>query len=96
EDEKGKKWTLQGHSFNDSGIFEVSEGAETSLSVDEPIFTSLGPVNQKGRIFHFTDAKVLGNLAEHIDVIGTDDGEPQLRIRSEDGSYDRSFTFEYG
>lgn len=97
KDEKSNKWTLRGHSFGDSGIFDVSEGRQTTLSVGEPIFTSLEQVSQKGASYNFINPKLKGRLVENIDL--TCNEEPlrsQLHIRSTDGSYDRTFTFEYG
>lgn len=97
EDEKGDKWTLRGHSFGESGIFEVSEKRETTLSVGEPLFTSLEQVSQKGVALSFINPKLNGLLGEDIDLTcGEDTPGIQLHIRDEDDSYDRTFTFEYG
>jgi hypothetical protein len=97
KDEKGKKWTLRGHSFNKSGIFEVSEGRETKLAVDEPIMSSLEKVTKEGVRYSFINPSLHGRLGESLDLARNDDHVPaQLRIRSKDGSYDRSFAFEYG
>jgi protocatechuate 3,4-dioxygenase beta subunit len=97
KDEKSNKWTLRGHSFGDSGIFDVSEGRQTILSVGEPIFTSLEQVSQKDAVYSFINPKVKGRLGEDIDLAcNEDDLRLQLHIKSKDGSYDRTFTFKYG
>ena len=97
KDEKSNKWTLRGHSFGDSGIFDVSEGRQTTLSVSEPIFTSLEQVSQKDAAYSFINPKLKGRLAEEINLAcNEDDLRLQLHIKSKDGSYDRTFTFEYG
>lgn len=97
KDEQGRQWTLTGHSFGDSGIFEVSEGLQTNLSVGEPILTSLEQVSQKDAVYSFMNPKLKGRLAEEINLAcDKDDTRLQLHIKSKDGSYDRTFTFEYG
>jgi hypothetical protein len=97
KDEKGDKWTLRGHSFGESGIFEVTEKGEMTLAVGEPLLTSLEQVIQKDVVFSFTGPKLNGLLGEDIDLTcGEDTPRLQLRIRDEDDSYDRTFTFEYG
>ncbi|MHC4621024.1 MAG: hypothetical protein ACYTEQ_25030 [Planctomycetota bacterium] len=97
EDEKGKKWTLEGHSFDDSGIFEVREGAEISLSVGEPIMAGVDQISKMGTVYSCVNPNIRGRLGECLELGRGDDFIPaQLRIRSKDGSYDRSFTFEYG
>lgn len=97
KDEQGRQWTLTGNSFGDSGIFEVSEGRQTNLSVGEPILTSLEQVSQKDAVYSFINPKLKGRLAEEINLACNEDSlRTQLRIRSTDGSYDRTFTFEYG
>jgi len=97
KDEQGRQWTLTGHSFGDSGIFEVSEGRQTTLSVGEPIFTSLEKISQKDGAFSFINPNLKGRLGEDIDLsCNEDDLRLQLHIKSKNGSYDRTFTFEYG
>jgi hypothetical protein len=97
KDEQGRQWTLTGHSFGDSGIFEVSEGLQKNLSVGEPIFTSLEQISQKDGAFSFINPNLKGRLGEDIDLsCNEDDLRLQLQIKSKDGSYDRTFTFEYG
>ncbi|HUW18689.1 MAG TPA: carboxypeptidase regulatory-like domain-containing protein [Sedimentisphaerales bacterium] len=97
EDEKGRKWTLEGHSFDDCGIFEVREGAEISLWVGEPIFGGVDQISERGTVYSFVNPNICGRLGECLELGRGDDFIPtQLRIRSKDGSYDRSFTFEYG
>ncbi len=97
KDEQDNKWTLKGYSFGDSGIFEVSEGRQTTLSVGEPIFTSLEQANQKDNTYNFINPKLYGQLGEKINLsCNEDDLKLLLHIKSKDGSYDRTFTFEYG
>ncbi|MHC4535612.1 MAG: carboxypeptidase regulatory-like domain-containing protein [Planctomycetota bacterium] len=97
KDEQGNKWTLKGHSFGDSGIFQVSEGRQTALSVGEPIFTSLEQANQEDDVFNFINPKLYGQLSEEINLnCNEDDLRLLLHIKSKDHSYNRTFTFEYG
>lgn len=97
KDKQDNKWTLKGHSFGDSGVFEVREGYRTTLSVGEPIFTSLEQMSQKDGVFSFVNPKLYGQLGEKINLArNEDDLQLLLHIKSNNGSYDRTFTFEYG
>jgi len=66
-DDKGVKWQLAGRYFNQGADFEVTEGAETSLEIGEPVKASLN-VRQRGDNFEFT--KLLrSRLGGYIDLI---------------------------
>ncbi len=96
EDEKGKKWKLQGSGTSQKGDFEIFADKETGLSIGEPIVSRL-EVNKKDSGYSFSQ-NLGGRLDEHIELIrnGSQPPAPKLHIKSKDGSYERTFSFEYG
>jgi hypothetical protein len=96
EDEKGKKWKLQGMGSSDKGDFDINAGNETELSIGEPIVSSL-EINKKDSGYSFNHS-LGGRLGERIELTrnGAQPPAPKLHIKSKDGSYDRTFSFEYG
>ena len=99
EDDQGRRWDLHGGTPFNGGFFEVNHEKQTPLSIGEPVLSSLS--------VHKTDAgyslrqRLIGRLGEliRIDRLGPSRDRlrtPKLRIRNKDGSYDRTFTFEYG
>jgi len=66
-DDKGIKWQLQGRSSSQGSDFEVTEEAESSLEIGEPVKASL-QVSQKGDNLEF-EKSVRGSLSEYIDLI---------------------------
>jgi hypothetical protein len=96
EDEKGKKWKLQGMGSSDNCDFDINTGNETELSIGEPIVSSL-EINKKDSGYSFNHI-LGGGLGERIELTrnGTQPPAPKLHIKSKDGSYDRTFSFEYG
>jgi len=98
EDEKGRDWKLQGRYFSgDRGLFTVAETSEVELpSVGEPIISSLQARAQESRYYFSQDLQ--GQLGERIELTreGARPHAPKLHIKSKDGTYDRTFSFEYG
>lgn len=96
KDDKGNTWVLAGQRFADKGIFDVNETAVTNLDIGEPIICTLAV--QKKEAAHYFRQELKGRLAEEIDLTlnGTRPPPPKLRIKNKDGSYERTFSFEYG
>ncbi len=96
-DLQGRRWMLTGHSFDDSARVEVAVDGETSLTVGEPVLTSLEQVGGTASPYSFHGPKLTGRLGETVDL-DCDAASPglSLRIRADDRSYDRTFTFAYG
>ena len=96
-DVQGRRWTLTGHSFDDSARVEVAVDGETSLTVGEPVLSSLEQIGGTASPYSFHGPKLTGRLGETVDL-DCDAANPglSLRIRADDRSYDRTFTFEYG
>ncbi|UCG58842.1 MAG: hypothetical protein JSU70_04880, partial [Phycisphaerales bacterium] len=82
--------------FGAEGLFDVTEDAESRLSIGEPINSTVSAVRD-GSIYRFNQ-QLQGRLGESIALQrqGTRPRAPQLHITSKDGSYDRTFSFEYG
>lgn len=96
KDEKGKKWKMQGEGFSNKGDFDITEVKEAELSIGEPVISTIEPQNRSGTRAFSHNLK--GRLGERIEL--TSDGSrpraPRLNIKSKDGTYDRTFSFEYG
>jgi len=96
KDEKGKKWKMQGEGFSNKGDFDITEVKEAELSIGEPVVSTIEPQNRSGTRSFSHNLK--GRLGERIEL--TSDGArpraPKLHIKSKDGTYDRTFSFEYG
>lgn len=96
QDEKSKRWRLQGSGISGKGDFEIFPDKDTSLSIGEPIVTRL-QVNKRESGYSFNQT-LGGQLGERIEMTcnGSPPPVPKLHIKNKDGSYDRSFSFEYG
>ncbi len=96
EDEKGKKWKMRGEGASDKGDFEILADKETELSIGEPIVATL-EVNKRDSEYSFNQ-KLGGRLGERIELTrnGAQPPAPKLHIKNKDGTYDRTFSFEYG
>jgi len=97
KDEKDTSWRIKGSNFGDKNIyFDITEDKETQLSPGEPINAALS-VNQRQSLFSFSQ-ELRGRNGERIELTrnGTRPRAPKLQIKSEDGSYERTFSFEYG
>ena len=96
EDEKGKRWKLQGSGISQQGDFEIVADKETELSIGEPIVSRLS-VSKRDSGYSFNQS-FGGQFGERIEMTrnGARPPAPKLRIKNKDGSYDRSFSFEYG
>ena len=96
KDDQGRQWTLRGSLFTSGGSFEVNNAKRSQLSIGEPAVSTL-QVSSKGETYSFRQ-ELKGRLGERIELTrsGTRPRAPKLRIKSKDGSYDRSFSFEYG
>ena len=96
KDEKGGQWKLKGSEFSEKGIFDVTQDKKAELSIGEPIICML-PVRQTDSGYSFN--RILkGRLDERIELTrsGARPRAPKLNIKSKDGTYDRTFSFEYG
>ena len=96
EDDQGNTWALTGQSFSDQSLFEINDSNQTKLDIGEPIIATVD-ARKSGSIYSFNQI-IKGRLDEHIDLSrnGARPRAPKLNIKNNDGTYDRTFSFEYG
>ena len=96
EDDQGNRWAITAQIFDDQGQFEVTDGNQTKLDLGEPIIASVD-ARKSGSIYSFNQI-IKGRLDEHIELSrnGARPRAPKLNIKNKDGTYDRTFSFEYG
>ena len=96
EDDQGNKWALTGQSFIDQNFFEVSDSNQINLDIGEPIIATVD-ARKSGSIYSFNQI-IKGRLDEHIELTrnGARPRAPKLKIKNSDGTYNRTFSFEYG
>jgi hypothetical protein len=87
---------MRGEGSSDKGDFEILADKETELSIGEPIVATL-EVNKRDSEYSFNQ-KLGGWLGERIELTrnGAQPPAPKLHIKNKDGTYDRTFSFEYG
>jgi hypothetical protein len=95
-DDEGNTWALTGQIFDNQGLFEVHDSNQTKLDLGEPIIASVD-ARKSGSIYSF-DQIIKGRLDEYIELTrnGARPRAPKLNIKNKDGTYDRTFSFEYG
>ncbi|UCF14895.1 MAG: hypothetical protein JSW59_15915 [Phycisphaerales bacterium] len=64
KDDKGKNWTLRGSYLRSQGDFEITEGAETSLKIGEPVTAALS-ARLNGDNYEFSK-NLRGSLGEFL------------------------------
>ena len=96
EDERGKKWKLQSNVFSRKGDFEITADKEAELSIGEPIISTLQA--RKSSSGYSFSQNLQGRLGERIELTrnGAQPPAPKLHVKDKDGTYDRTFSFEYG
>ena len=96
EDEKGAQWKLQGSGISEKGVFDITADKETELSVGEPIVSTLNAGVREGT--HSFNYSMKGRDGERIELTrnGARPQAPKVHIKSKDGTYDRTFSFQYG
>lgn len=96
EDDKGTQWRLQGSGAAETSVFDIAEGQETVLSIGEPVVATLEASENEGT--HSFRHMLKGRDSERIELTrdGAQPQAPKVRIRSADGAYDRTYSFQYG
>ncbi|MDT8304239.1 MAG: hypothetical protein RQ760_22335 [Sedimentisphaerales bacterium] len=96
EDDQGDTWALTGQSFGDQSLFKVNDTDQTKLDIGEPIIATVN-ARKSGSIYSFNQI-IKGRLDEYIEMTrnGARPQAPKLNIKNSDGTYDRTFSFEYG
>lgn len=78
------------------GIFTVTDAQTTTLDVGEPVVAVVTAA--KGRSGYSFSQAITGRMGESISILrgGLCPAPPRLNIRNKDGTYDKTFNFEYG
>jgi hypothetical protein len=96
KDEDGNTWALAGHYYGRDNPFEIKAGNETKLDVGEPIIATVDARNAGSS--YFFNQIIKGRRQEIIELTynGSRPQPPKLHIKNKDGSYDQTFSFQYG
>ena len=96
KDDQGRQWKLKGSIYASRGTFEIDSEKQSQLSIGEPVVSTL-QARKTGTGYSFSQ-DLKGSLGEQIELTrnGARARAPKLRIKSKDGEYDRTFSFEYG
>jgi hypothetical protein len=97
KDNKDRQWRLLGRNYSNKGDFDIRENQDTEqLSIGEPIVSNLtARLNKDTYSF---GQELEGKLDERISLTlnGTRPQAPKLHVKSDDGKYDRTYSFKYG
>lgn len=96
KDDKDTQWMLTGNQYGGKGYFDIDGAKEVELGIGEPIFSTLEASFRDGT--HYFSQSLRGRDGERINLYrnGTRPQAPKLNIKSEDGKYDRTYSFRYG
>ena len=96
KDDQGGAWVLAGQYFGRDNPFEIKDGNETQLDVGEPIIATVEARNV-GSSYSFNQV-IKGRHDEIIELTrnGARPRPPKLHIKNKDGTYERTFSFQYG
>jgi len=96
QDDKGINWKLEGNGLNEKNVFDITEGKEAILSIGEPIVATLDASERGGT--HSFRHSMKGRAGENIELTrnGARPQAPRVHIKSADGAYDRTYSFQYG
>ena len=96
KDDAGNTWALAGQYYGQDNPFEIKAGGETKLDVGEPIIATVEARNN-GSSYAFNQV-IEGRHDEIIELTrnGSRPQPPKLHIKNKDGSYEQTFSFQYG
>lgn len=96
KDEGGNNWALAGHYFGQDNPFDIKDGVQTKLDVGEPIIATVEARNI-GSGYAFNQV-IKGRSDEIVEITrnGSRPQPPKLHIKNKDGSYEQTYTFQYG
>jgi hypothetical protein len=96
QDDKGTNWRLNGSGLGENNIFDVVEDKPAVLTIGEPVIAILDASERQGT--HSFQQGMKGRAGERIELTrnGARPQAPKVRITSADGTYDRTYSFQYG
>jgi len=94
KDEHSALWKLQGRP--EKGVFDIAEDKETEISVGEPVVATLDASEREGTYSFSHNMKGRDDERIELSRSGARPQAPKLHIKSKDGKYDRTFSFQYG
>ncbi len=96
EDDQSNTWVMTGQIFGDQSLFEVNDSNQIKLDIGEPIIATVD-ARKNGSNYSFNQI-IKGRHDEHIELTrnGAKPRAPKLNIKNSDGTYNRTFNFEYG
>ena len=96
QDDKGTNWKLKGSGLSEKNVFDIAEGKEAVLSIGEPIVATLDASEREGT--HSFRHEMKGRAGERIELTrnGAQPQAPKVRIKNAAGTYDRTYSFQYG
>jgi len=96
KDDGGDTWALAGHYFGQDNPFDIKDSDQTRLDVGEPIIATVDARNA-GSGYAFNQV-IKGRHEEIIELTcnGSRPQPPKLHIKNKDGSYEQTFSFQYG
>jgi hypothetical protein len=96
KDDKGKNWRLEARGYNDKNIFVIAEANELNLTIGRPIASRLY-IQNNGKN-HQLNHSLVGQLEEQITATCNKQrpAAPKVRITNTDGSYNKTYSLEYG
>jgi hypothetical protein len=96
KDDTGNTWALTGQYYGQDNPFEIKDGQQTKLDVGEPVVATVEARNA-GSSYSFNQV-IKGRRDEIIGLTcnGSRPQPPKLNIKNKDGSYDQTFSFQYG
>ena len=96
KDDRGNSWVLTGQYYGQSNPFEIKDSLETKLDVGEPIIATVDARNV-GSSYSFNQV-IKGRHDEIVELTcnGSRPEPPKLHIKNKDGTYERTFSFQYG
>jgi len=96
QDDKGTNWKLEGSGPGENNLFDIIESKQVVITIGEPIIATLDASEREGT-YSFSHS-MKGRAGERIELTrnGARPQAPKVNIKSDDGVYDRTYSFQYG
>ena len=96
-DDRGRIWRILADDSDQSGIFTIVADHETDLNAGDHVNAVLTVQKVNNSTYSFNQL-LKGSMGENLTLLvdGDQPPPPKLHIKNPDGSYNRTFSFEYG